>query len=114
MFGIVVDFSFSGFVETMPVAFVVMIVVFGLAMMLRSLLFAIIQLILVLGMYTFDLSVSPALMYVAIGIQFILGLFLLYKYFVALERNYLLILEKTHQAPPHYTKGNQGEQKAFM
>lgn len=110
----IINFSLMGMVEMLPVAFIVIILVFAFSIILRSLKLVGLQLILVLVMFIFNTTFHPALTFIAIGIQFALGIFLVYKYFQALERNYQLILEKTHQAPPYYTKTNGGEQKAFM
>jgi hypothetical protein len=39
-------------------------------------------------------------------IQTLIGIFVIYKVKKAAERDYLLVLEKTHQVRPNLTKGN--------
>src|SRR5690625_4528651 len=114
MLGSIVNFSFIGIVEIFPTAFIIMVLVFAFSIILRSITFTGLQFLLIVAMYVFDMAFHPVLLFVVIGIQFMLGIYLVYKYFQALERNYQLILEKTHHVPPRYTRKGPGEQKAFM
>lgn len=108
------NFTFNDVVGTLPLVLIIMILVMALAIMLRSLTFTVVQFMFMVAMYMLNFTFHPALMFVSVGIQFVLVIYLIYKYVSALERNYQLILEKTHQAPASYTKRGQGEQKSFM
>ncbi|WP_240376835.1 hypothetical protein [Bacillus piscicola] len=48
---------------------------------------------------------SPPLLYVLFAVQAALTVWIIVRYIKAARKNYLLILEKTHHIPPHFTKG---------
>ncbi|MBP1969914.1 hypothetical protein J2Z83_002022 [Virgibacillus natechei] len=72
---------------------------------LRSAKLFTIQLLLVLSIFAIEATGVTVLPTVWSVIQMILGVFFIFKFTKAIDQNYQLVLEKTHQVPSDLTTG---------
>lgn len=89
------------------------IITLALTIILKSTKIFITQLILLLAFFFISESSSFVVGFLFIAAQIVLSLSTLYKLKKAIDRNYMLVLEKTHQARPNITKGDNGSQRSF-
>jgi hypothetical protein len=86
--------------------FIIAIETLAFSIMLRSKKVILLQLILFLAAFIID-GLLPNLLFSFFAIiQILIGIFVIYKVKKAAERDYLLVLEKTHRVRPNLTKGN--------
>lgn len=99
--------NFPGNVITHDYAwlFVVAILSLALTVILRSPIYALLEVIL-LGALYFSLATTSVFFYPLMGIQIILAIILPYNLMRAINHNYQLIMEKTHQVPRKITRHN--------
>ncbi|UJL46692.1 hypothetical protein KFZ58_01665 [Virgibacillus sp. NKC19-16] len=99
----------------MTLALILAIISLAGFIILRSAKLFFIQLLLVISIFATELAginVLPT----ALGIiQILLGAFFIFKFIKAIDRNYQLVLEKTHQIPSELTsRGANGTQSSFI
>jgi hypothetical protein len=86
--------------------FIIAIEALVFSIILRSKRVVILQMILFLASFVVD-GILPNFIYsIFIIAQILFGLFILFKVKKAIDRDYLLVLEKTHRIPANLTKGN--------
>ncbi|GAB3057200.1 hypothetical protein [Virgibacillus ainsalahensis] len=111
----VADFQFTLFVQEHRFIFFLAIVTFALSIILRTKKLFFGQLLLFLIIFTINESAIPILYYLLIAVQSILAAAVIYKFKKAVDRNYTLVIEKTHEIPPDLTKGgHDGTQSTFF
>ncbi|OZU88754.1 hypothetical protein CIL03_10735 [Virgibacillus indicus] len=97
------DYSFIFYLAILTLAF---------SVVLRTTKLFIIQLLLFLALGFPAISSFTA---VFAALQVGLTTVTIYKYLKALDRNYNLVIEKTHEIPPNITSGSQnGSQSSFF
>lgn len=106
---------FHIFLTDYKVILFVVLMSFALALMLKSMTAFLVQVALFVAIIIVDQTAIIALYIPMVVIQIAVALFLLYRLIVAIDRNYQLILEKTHQMHPEITKNrNSGTQRSFL
>jgi hypothetical protein len=86
--------------------FIIAIEALVFSIMLRSKKVILLQLLLFIAAFEID-GLLPNLLFSFFAIiQTLIGIFVIYKVKKAAERDYLLVLEKTHRVRPNLTKGN--------
>ncbi|WP_164668063.1 hypothetical protein [Virgibacillus doumboii] len=94
---------FQIFMEQYAFIFIAAIITFGLLVMLRSFAMAALQVVVLMTMVMMagvEFTVYPMF----VMAQFILSGLVIYKFLQALDMNYRLVLEKTHEIEPNLTK----------
>lgn len=86
----------------------------SLILLLKSYKMFIGQFVLFLSFSLLNETVIPSILAVMIMVQIALSVFVLCRFKKAIDRNYQLILEKTHQSRPQLTKNSNGSQKSFF
>jgi len=94
--------------------FYIALITLALILLLKSYKMFVGQFVLFLSFSLLDETVTPIILAVMIMVQIALSVFVLYRYKKAIDRNYQLILEKTHQSRPHLVKNSNGSQKSFF
>lgn len=110
----VADFEYSLLVQEHRFVFFLVIITLALAVILRTSTIFISQLALLFAFFILNAYTFPVTYYALFSVQLLLSIITIYKLIKAIDRNYILILEKTHKASPHLTKGNNGSQKSFF
>jgi len=94
--------------------FILAIIAFVLCIVLRSPKFFLAQLFLTLAVFIVNKFVMYDLSFIFSTIQILLTIMILYRLKKAIDYNYLLILEKTHQIPRKITvNGYNGKRFTF-
>lgn len=103
----------EGFLLNAPVLFILAIYIFSFSIILKSSKLFFTQVLLSIFII---ITGNIPIIHVALELfQVILAIFVLYKLYQALEYNYQLILEKTHQVPRKITNnGYNGTTKTFI
>jgi len=110
----IIDVNFANFAGGHSLIMTIVLVSFALAGILRSKRMLLIQLLLFGTLITVNEVAVPVLFYLFMLLQITLGLFMIYKVHRAINRNYLLVMEKTHQLPRDITSnGDNGTQSSF-
>lgn len=105
---------FASFIGDYTFIFLIAIVSLVFAIALHSAAIFLGQFFLLGAILLVNLSATSVL-YIPITIlQIALSLFLLYKIKKAIDRNYLLVMEKTHQKEPDLINNNYGNQSSFL
>src|SRR5699024_1255884 len=86
----------------------------SLILLLKSYKMFIGQFVLFLSFSLLNETVIPSILAVMIMFQIALSVFVLCRFKKAIERNYQLILEKTHQTRQQLTINSNGSQKSFF
>ena len=94
--------------------FYLSIITLALILLLKSYKMFIGQFVLFLSFSLLDETVTPIILAVMILVQIALSVFVLYRFKKAIDRNYQLVLEKTHQTRPQLTINSNGSQKSFF
>lgn len=89
------------------------IITLALTIILKSTKIFITQLILLLTFFLISESSAFIVGILFIAAQILLSLTTLYQLKKAIDRNYMLVLEKTLQARPNYTRADNGSQRSF-
>jgi hypothetical protein len=109
------NLTYPLFVEEYKVILMIAILTVAVSVILRSYKILIIQLLFFIGLFIFEGSISQSIYMLLVGLQLLLGCFLLYRLKKALDRNYQLVLEKTHKIPRDITRaGKSGSQSTFL
>src|SRR5699024_10803063 len=95
------DYSFLFYIALMTLALILLLNLKG-------------QFVLFLSFSLLNETVIPSILAVMIMVQIALSVFVLCRFKKAIDRNYQLILEKTHQSRPQLTKNSNGSQKFFF
>ncbi|WP_373894848.1 hypothetical protein ACUL41_16780 [Virgibacillus natechei] len=99
----------------MTLAFILAIISLAGFIILRSAKLFLVQLLLVISVSATEfagINVLPTILGI---IQIALGGFFIFKFIKAINRNYQLVLEKTHQMPADITRrGANGSQSSFI
>lgn len=105
-----IDFSIVA--QDYSFIFYLAILTFAFSVVLRTAKLFIIQLLLFFALgFTGISSFTTVFAALQVGLTAVT----IYKYLKALDRNYNLVIEKTHEIPPDITSGNQsGSQSTFF
>ncbi|WP_249870004.1 hypothetical protein [Oceanobacillus saliphilus] len=105
---------FANFAQEYTVIFYLAIMTFALSIVLRSTKFFLTQLALVLVVLILNETAIIVLQFLFTAIQVLLTATILYKMKKAIDYNYALILEKTHETPRRITtSGYNGTRSTF-
>ncbi|MUV37735.1 hypothetical protein JNUCC1_01541 [Lentibacillus sp. JNUCC-1] len=109
------DVSLAVFITQAPLLFIAALFVLAFAVMLKSVKAILLELLLVVVMIGIQITAMPMLYTIIGAVQVLVGLYILYRFFKALNYNYQLILEKTHQTPLNITDhGQNGSRQSFL
>lgn len=105
---------FAHFAQEYVLLFVLAIITFVLCIALRSYKFFLAQLSLVIAVFLINEFMVYDLSFMLTTIQILFTVTVLYVLKKAVDYNYLLILEKTHQTPRNITKDSyNGSRSSF-
>lgn len=115
-------FTLGYFLQDHTFIFIAAIITFAISIMLRAKRIFLLQVLLfaatiATSIYLQDLSgaIFANIIYYALFVfQIVLGLLCVYKWKMAADYFYQLVLEKTHQTRPKYTKNGPGTRSSFF
>ena len=109
-----IHLSFLEFLQDERFILLFAIITFALCIVLRAPMLFLMQLFLLIGVFAINTYMPFHLVEVLMLLQIILSIITLYRVKLAIDYNYYLVLEKTHQAPKKYTtKGANGTKFTF-
>jgi len=109
-----IHLSFLSFLQDERFIFLFAIITFALCIVLRAPTLFLIQLFLLIGVFTINTNMSFHIVELFMILQILLSIYTLFRVKRAIDYNYYLVLEKTHQAPKKYTtKGASGTKITF-
>ena len=109
------DFTLTLLTHQHILLFIVAILTFSFTIILRTKRVFLIQLLLFITFYVVEQSPQNIFYILSAVSQLLLGMIVGYRLLKAINYNYTLILEKTHQIPRNHTKdGISGRRSSFF
>ncbi|PAV27834.1 hypothetical protein CIL05_20000 [Virgibacillus profundi] len=106
---------FSNFIHDFNFIFIIAILSLVGSIILRSKKVIITQLVLFISIFILDKFAENILLIPLAIIQLSFGVFILFRLKKAIDRNYLLVMEKTHQLPRNVnSNSSNGSQSSFL
>jgi len=99
------------FMEDYAFIFIALIITLAITVMLRAFWMTFLEVILVF--LPVVIQNNEVMVPVLLIIQLVVTVWVLYKYYRAIEMNYYLVLEKTHQKSPMITENDNGSRFSF-
>ncbi|MGM8364090.1 hypothetical protein ACLIBG_01290 [Virgibacillus sp. W0181] len=106
---------FGTFLHDYNLILIFAIITFAFSLFLRSATVFLVQIAVFVGMIVID-QTTLTLLYIPISIiQIFISFYLVYRIKKAIDRNYMLVMEKTHQAEPNITRNrDSGSRPSFL
>jgi membrane protein implicated in regulation of membrane protease activity len=107
-------FSFQFISQQFSFILFLAIITLALTVVLKSMKLFIAQFTLLVSLSLLHAEMTMILPILISIVQVILSAFILYRLKKAVDRNYQLVMEKTHQQRPDITKNTNGTQRSFL